>query len=196
MEAGERVGLQPEQCPTREKILAEGGVSKDGVVLDIRRWAKTCFAEGEQSSEKQIHSLILQAAEAARDDHGITSANTWAGGYEFPEEYFKSDVKFLRSQILDFRAMVRRRLLQLSHDRLSNERVEKLRLDNPERALMFELVGGMKVHRPEGFTPNGTLPRTPLRSTYESVAPAVNKMLGSLIEQKLAFLIRLDIAQS
>ena len=61
--------------------------------------------------------------------------------------------------------------------------------------MMFELVGGMKVHRPEGFTPNGTLPRTPLRSTYESVAPAVNKMLGALREQKLAFLIPLDIAQ-
>lgn len=45
---------------------------------------------------------------------------------------------------------------------------------------MFELVWGMKVHRPGGFIPNGRLPRTPLRSTYESVAPAVNKMLGAL----------------
>ena len=97
--------------------------------------------------------------------------------------------------MLDFTSMVRRRLLQLSGDRLSTERVEKLRADNPERTLMMELVGGMKVHRPEGFTPNGSHPRTPLRSTYESVATAVNKMLGAVVEQKLAFLIPLETAQ-
>ena len=55
---------------------------------------------------------------------------------------------------------------------------------------------GMKVHLPDGFTPNGNLPRTPLRSTYESVSTAVNKMLGAVIEQKLAFLLPLDIAQA
>jgi hypothetical protein len=138
--------------------------------------------------------LILKAAEAARDDYGVKTANTWAGGYKFPDQYVTSDVKFFRSQMLDSRAMVRRRQLQLSHDRLSRERVEGLRADNPERSLMFGLVGGIKVHRPEGFTPNGALSRTLLRSIYESVAPAVNKMLGALVEQKLAFLLPLDVA--
>ena len=129
------------------------------------------------------------------DDYGEESARAWAGGYQFPAEYVQSDVSFLRSQMLDFKSMVRRRLLQLSHDRLSKERVGRLRADNPERVLMFELVDGMKVHRPEGFTPNGAHPRTPLRSTYESVATAVNKMLGAIVEQKLAFLIPLEMAQ-
>jgi hypothetical protein len=46
------------------------------------------------------------------------------------------------------------------------------------------------VHRPEG-----SHPRTPLRSTYESVSTAVNKMLGAVVEQKLAFLIPLETAQ-
>ena len=88
----------------------------------------------------------------------------------------------LQSQMLDFTSMVRRRLRSLAPDRLNNERVEGLRPDNPERTLLFELVGGMKVHRPEGFTPNGSLPRTDLRSAYEAVAPAVNKMLGAVVE--------------
>jgi hypothetical protein len=70
-----------------------------------------------------------------------------------------------------------------------------LRLDNPERVLLFELVGGMKVHRPAGFVSNGLLPRMDSRSTYESVAPAVNKMLGAVVEQKLAFLLPLKTAQ-
>ena len=125
----------------------------------------------------------------------MDSAKEWAGGYQFPEAYVKSDVKFLESQMLDFTSMVRRRLKQLSGDRLSAERVGKLRPDNPEGVLMLELVGGMKVHRPQGFTPNGLHTRTPLRSTYESVATAVNKMLGAVVEQKLAFLIPLEMAQ-
>jgi hypothetical protein len=136
-----------------------------------------------------------EASEAARDDYGVESAKTWAAGYQFPKEYVASDVNFLKSQMLDFTSMVRRRLTQLSGDRLSTERVEKLRPDNPERVLMMELVGGMKVHRPEGFAPNGSHPRTPLRSTYESVSTAVNKMLGAVVEQKLAFLIPLETAQ-
>jgi hypothetical protein len=109
---------------------------------------------------------MKEASEAARDDYGVESAKTWAGGYQFPEAYVASDASFLKSQMLDFTSMVRRRLLQLSGDRLSTERVEKLRADNPERALMMELVGGMKVHRPEGFTPQRV---TPQDSTPEHV---------------------------
>lgn len=172
-----------------------GTRSAGSVADDIRRWAVTCFAEGEGASDDQIRDLMHEASEAARDDYGVDSANRWAAGYEFPEEYVTSDVSFLRSQMLDFTSMVRRRLHQLSHDRLSTERVEKLRPDNPERRLLFELVGGMKVYRPVGFAPNGRLPGTPLRSTYESVSAAVNKMLGAVVEQKLAFLIPLEMAQ-
>jgi hypothetical protein len=165
------------------------------VVADVRRWAETCFSARDPASEQEIQALIHEASEAARDDYGVDSANEWAGGYRFPEEYVNSDVKFLQSQMLDFTSMVRRRLRSLAPDRLNNERVEGLRPDNPERTLLFELVGGMKVHRPEGFTPNGSLPRTDLRSAYEAVAPAVNKMLGAVVEQKLAFLLPLRVAQ-
>jgi hypothetical protein len=173
----------------------ERGEAARGVAADIRRWAETCFSKRDPSTEIEIQDLIHEASEAARDDYGVDSANEWAGGYRFPEEFVTSDVKFLQSQMLDFTSMVRPRLLQLSPDRLRNERVDCLRPDNPERVLLFELVGGMKVHRPAGFVPNGLHPRTDLRSTYESVAPAVNKMLGAVVEQKLAFLLPLKTAQ-
>ena len=101
----------------------------------------------------------------------------------------------LRAAQLDFPVMVRRRFKQLSGDRLSADRVARLRSDNPERALMLDLVNGMRVHLPVSFVPNGKQPRTPLRSTYELVASAVNKMLGTLIEQRLAFLLSLSLAQ-
>jgi hypothetical protein len=72
------------------------------------------------------------------------------------------------------------------------DRVGKLRSDNPEKNMMAELAGGMHVYLPDGFTSNGRLPRTPLRATYVSVAPAVNRMLGDIVEQKLAFILPLD----
>ena len=60
---------------------------------------------------------------------------------------------------------------------------------------MADLAEGMRVHLPEGFTPNGSLPRTPLRSTYDCVSSTVIKMLGAVVEQRLAFLIPLELAQ-
>jgi hypothetical protein len=53
----------------------------------------------------------------------------------------------------------------------------------------------MKVHLPEGFCLNGMMPRTDRRQIYETVATAVNRMLGGVVDQKLAFLLPLDVAQ-
>jgi hypothetical protein len=99
-------------------------------------------------------------------------------------------VRLLEASALDFEAMVRRRQRQLAHDRLSLERVSRLRPDNPEVDLMIDLAGGIRVHLPVDFTPNGFVPRKPLRDI--AVSTALNKMLASSIEQKLAFL---DMAQ-
>ena len=85
--------------------------------------------------------------------------------------------------------MVRRRLKTLSPNRLNHQRVAGLRKDNPEVSLLTELVGGMHVPLPTGFTPNGKNVPSPLRATYVAVAPPVNKMLGDLVDQKLAFLL-------
>lgn len=165
-----------------------------GTATSVSEWTAACFPAGDAATERELHELISEAAEAARDDFNVSSAIEWAKGYAFPTEFVDSDVRCLRAAQLDFPVMVRRRLKQLSGDRLSEERVAKLRSDNPELELMRDLVKGMKVHLPDGFVPNGKFPRTPLRSTYEEVATAVNKMLGAVIEQKLAFLLPLDMA--
>ena len=52
----------------------------------------------------------------------------------------------------------------------------------------------MHVPPPPGFTPNGKEKPSPLRSTYVAVAPAVNRMLGDIVEQRLAFLLSYDDA--
>jgi hypothetical protein len=124
-----RTGMQ--LAPVRAPADRAGGRGEPGrcVASDIRRWAETCYSERDLSTETDIQDLIHEASEAARDDYGVDSANEWAEGYRFPEEYVTSDIKFPQSQMLDFTSMVRRRLKQLAPDRLSNERVEGLRLD-------------------------------------------------------------------
>ena len=89
-----------------------------------------------------------------------------------------------------------RRLKILSKDRLSRTRVTSLSPDNPELALIEDSAEGMRVATPEGFAPNGHQPRSPLRASYETMSAAVNKMLGAVIEQHLAFILPLDLAQA
>ena len=162
----------------------------------VERWVSACFPEGSESSVRELEEVINEASDAARDDHDEASANKWAEGYEFPQRYIDSDVACLRAAGLDFAKMVKRRLALISAKRLSRERVERtLREDNPERDLMLDLAIGMKVHKPAGFVPNGCQPRSPLRAVYCSVASAVNNMLGAVVEQRLAFLLPLQLAQ-
>ena len=183
---------QGESCARAvESVVPEGTPTS----RMIGKWAELCFPATDQASEAELSEVLLEAETAARDDNDAASAIAWAQGYEFPDQYMESDVKLLRASSLDFEVMVRRRLKRLSADRLSVERVSRLRPDNPEINLMIDLAGGMRVHLPEGFEPNGSLPRTPLRSTYETVSTAVNKMLAAVIEQKLAFLLPLELAQ-
>lgn len=197
----------------REKVRAGGTrkvgerVSSDGrlirgpavVELDliptIGRWAEACFPVESQASERQLRELLEEAAEAARDDYDAESAVAWAGGYTFPSSYMASDIRCLRAAQLDFEVMIRRRLKQLSPGRLNMERVARLRPDNPERDLLVDLTQGMKVHLPDGFATNGMMPRSARRPIYETVATAVNKMLGGIVDQKLAFLLPLEMAQ-
>ena len=178
-----------------------GDTRKGGAKLEhdgapeLGRWTEACFPDGYATTEAELRELIEEAAEAARDDYGVEAALEWAGGYTFPPDYMESDIRCLRAAQLDFKTMVGRRLKQLAPGRLNAERVARLRADNPEKELMSDLVVGMKVHLPDGFAPNGMMERSKRRPIYESVAPAVNKMFGGLLEQRLAFLLPLKMAQ-
>ena len=195
------VARDQERSTARSRLIltdsaGEGHTSAVALTAPVvGRWAEACFPVGSPSSEADLRELLKEAAESARDDYGPESATAWAEGYTFPVHYMESDVRCLQAAQLDFKVMVRRRLTQLAPNRLSACRVEGLRIDNPERTLMFDLADGMRVHLPEGFEPNGMMERSPLRSTYVAVATAVNKMLGAVVEQRLAFLLPLDMAQ-
>ena len=174
----------------------DNGVAITEAAPMIGAWIRACFPGGAPTSKAGIEELIAEAVAAARNDFGVEAANEWAGGYVFPQEFVESDMSCLRSAQLDFRKMVERRLKVLSKNRLSRTSVASLSPDNPELALMADLAEGMRVAIPEGFVPNGLQPRSPLRASYEAVSCAVNKLLGVVREDRLAFLFPLKVAQA
>ena len=95
-----------------------------------------------------------------------------------------SDIRCFKAAQLDFTSMVRRRLQILFTHRLNRSRVDQLESDNPEKALMCDLV-----HLPAEFVSNGrNEPIAKLRGTYLRVHTTVNCMLGDIVNQRLAFL--------
>ena len=158
-------------------------------------WALSIFSTTNTATNEQLARLLQEAETNAQSIYDEESARTWANGYKFPSAYIESDEKCLRAAQLCFVTMVRRRLKLLSGGRRNLTRVANLRSDNPERELLQDLCIGMRVHLPVGFVPNGSLPPSPLRATYVAVAPAVNKMLGEIRSQNLAFLIPLQLAR-
>ena len=159
------------------------------LVKEMITMANSYFPQGDRLPHAFIEALMTEAVIASDDQYGVDAAVAWAEKYTFPREMIESDVRCFQAAQLDFVAMVSRRLKLLSSDRLSRARVERLRADNPERELLLDLAIGMRVPLPADFKPNGTLPIAALRSTYLKVSSAVNKMLGGIVEQKLAFLL-------
>lgn len=162
--------------------------SLEAVVRGIAETARAYFAAGSEC-ESEIETIAREALVASDEDYGVAAAIAWAGGYEFPREMIESDIRCLRAAMLDFEKMVSRRLKTLGPDRLNKQRAAALSDDNPEKALMIELADGMFVPIPDGFAPNGKSATADLRSSYIKVHPAVNKMLGDVVLQGLAFLL-------
>lgn len=114
-----------------EQHESSGSSSGVGTATSVSLWTAACFPADDVTGSSELEELIKEAADAARDDYDAESARLWAKGYVFPASYVESDVRCLRAAQLDFPIMVRRRLKQLSGDRLSADRVARLRPDNP-----------------------------------------------------------------
>ena len=164
------------------------------LIDEISNMAESYFSRSSRLPRAYLEAVVCEAIAASDEQYGIDAAVAWAVGYIFPRAMLLRDVKYFQAAQLDLVVMVRRRLKILSGDRLSSARVERLRSDNPERDLLHDLAIGMRVPLPTDFVPNGTQPSAALRSTYLKVDTAVNKMLGSIVEQRLAFLLPKDLA--
>ena len=166
--------------------LKRGRLSPE-LIKSILDTAISMFAPDEGLPKDSLEELAMEAIASADGNYGIQEAVKWAGGFEFPQDLVDSDMRLFRAAQLDFSAMVRMRLKKVGVARMSTQRVELLRADNPERERLFDIAKGMRVPLPAGFVPNGEGDRTPLRPAYVKVHQAVDKMLADLHAQGLAF---------
>ena len=174
---------------------ARGWADPSSVTDGFPVWGVPLFTAEQSVDDEEMRVLLREAKNHATSIYDESSAREWAGAYVFPPEYLRSDVACLRAAQRDFVSMVRRRLQVLSPHRLNQARIGCLLPDNPEIRLLLDLADGMHVPLPAGFVPNGSMTPSPLRSTYVAVAPAVNKMLGELLSQRLAFLLPVQMAR-
>lgn len=144
-----------------------------------------------------VQDLIDQAFHSIDDDFGVEEAVTYGGDFEFPPEAVANGTRLFNEANGSLETVAFTQQQSLLPGRLNHERVEQfLSSDNPEKAKLHDLVGGIRVPTPTGFVPNGNLPRPPLRNLYQQVHHAVHMMLWGLIEGGLALLVPMPLALS
>ena len=188
--SGSNVGRPPTEksrAVVQSNKGGPGGEVCQELVTGIMKTATSMFAAEHSLSREKLEKLVVEAIVSTDGNYGIQEANKWVDGYQFPQELVDSDLRFFRASSLDFSAMVRRRLHKLGRDRLSRSRIAVLHKDNPERDRLNDIAEGMRVPLPGGFIPNARGSLTPLRPAYVDVHRAVDKMLGDLHAQGLAF---------
>ena len=161
----------------------------ESLTSEIMRTAIAYFAPDEVPQRQALVALIREAIRVTDENFGVEAAVAWAGGYSFPQDMLDDSLQCFRAAGYDFERMVRERLQLLAPDRLSKARVDELHEDNPERTLLYDLAEGMRVPLPAGFSPNGAGPAAALRGTYMRVHTAVDRMLGDVVQQRLAFIL-------
>lgn len=157
------------------------------LIQSILKTATRMFAPEAVLPIETLQQLAVDAIASSDGNYGVKEAVKWADGFEFPQDLVDSDLRLFRASQLDFTTMVKRRLKKIGANRLSCDRVEQLRSDNPERTRLFDIAKGMRAPLPEGFTPNARGLLTPLRPAYVEVHQAVDRMLADLHAQGLAF---------
>ena len=101
--------------------------------LDIVSWANWCFPGGANLSRDVFQALVSEAAVANSNDLKEADAIRRAEGYTLPKALLLNDESCLRSAMLDFAVMVKRRQTSMSEWRLNPSRAGRLRDDNPAK---------------------------------------------------------------
>ena len=126
----------------------------------------------------RITAIVEDAVLSTDGDYSAEDAAIWGEDFSIPEEAVLEGERLLSVAGGNLEEVVRTVHADTAKDRLNRDRIERWTSDdNPDRGLLFELVGGIKVETPPDFTPNGTSALPPLRELYKKVHGAVDKMI-------------------
>ena len=138
-------------------------------------------------SFKEIQLLVAEAFLFCESVFTEADANVWANGFEIPQELVTQGTNDFIRHKCNFPNLARERQQNMIHDRMNLERLDAWDPTDPNLPILKGLVSGMVVPVDPDFIPINTPP--PVRLAYTNVAPAVNKMVCSLVEQGLVVLL-------
>ena len=150
-------------------------------------------------SHEAVVSLLHEAYHLADLAYNAQTAAAW-GEKELPGGIPRSTIleheRLLAHHGGNFHAMATERLQDMTAERMSHDRVDRLSPTNPELELLHGLVEGMPVDLPEGFYPNSSpgASRSPLRQLYRTAHKAVDALLYKLAALGWAFVLTMDSA--
>ena len=143
---------------------------------------------------EEIKRAIWEAHRSADDDYGIEEALEWAEGYTFPDGIHTRDTDTFHRHSGDLGSMASEQHQRMAAGgrRLSRESIAAVcegYIDptDDDYIKLLGLVDGIKICTPPDFIPCSIPP--PLRQKYIRVAPVVNKLMASLHEKGLIFII-------
>ena len=105
--------------------------------LRILHTVQTYYSIDSTLPNIKVLETIHEAAIFADKNYGIEAAVQWGNGYTFPPSIMLRDsVRLFQISGYNLSSMVTTRLQQLSHNRLSADRVNRLSANNPEKMLL------------------------------------------------------------
>lgn len=161
----------------------------DSVINAIVTTCRLYYKPEKQPTIDSVRQILTDAYKSTDENYGAKEAIEWANGFEIPSSTVTSDMNKFRAAGLDFKVMVKRQISLNAENRLSKERIDKLLPDNPEKDKLYDLSNGMVIPQCPSFVPNALGETTPPRELYLKVHSAVDKMLYTLHQQGLAFVL-------
>ena len=147
---------------------------------------------GAQFPQAAIEELLDEAYGSV----GLEEAIEWGKGFAIPQASVDAGESLMREFGGDFDKVVESMKAKLADERLSYETVRSLSADNPDLALVEDLVAGVRVFTRADFVPNGTLPPLPPRNMYMKAKEAVHKLFHDLVDQGLALVMTSETART
>ena len=179
-------------APTLEQAInhnTNARITDEKLINSIVATCNKYYQPANKPTVDSIRKTLIEAYIATDENYGIEAAVEWANGFEIPSSAVASDMKKFLEAGLDFKVMVQQQIAVNAASRLSKDRVDRLHPNNPERNKLHDLSDGMIIPHCPSFVPNALGETTPPRELYLKVHTAVDKMLFSLHEQGLAFIL-------
>ena len=167
--------------------------SRVELAADISKYIEL-FGLGTEVCDRVLN-IVEEADRSTLDDYNADHAVIWGNGYVIPWSAVAEGEAALAAAGGSLERLAMNRQAAMLPNRLNADRIDAwCHTSNPERALLGELVDGIRVLTSKDFSPNGASDRRPLRNLYQRVHSAVDKMIMTTVGEGWAILLSMATA--